>query len=854
MGYKYEIIRPEGKLPIKAIIHSVDTFEIHWHNEIELLLVLEGSINVQIGEEKYDIRENDLILINSNELHSTKRIKESNIILALQINDEYFNYYYPQFSNMKFHCKSFLNGEDEQERFDIIRYYVANIMWELNKKSKGYKFKIGSYLNLIGSHLVNNFEYTIVEDDNEALGDEDLIRLQRIIDYVNENIHRNITLKEVASKEHLNYYYLSHFIKDKMGMSFQDYVNNVRLNKAVDILINTDKTITELSYDSGFPNVASFNRLFKEIYNCTPTEYRRQYLNISNNDIKTTCFKKKKRSKSYLDVDRNTAFKKLFNYLEYNKKDVVEDNTYNRDIEYIYLNSKIEGYKFKPYWKKLTTFSRASEGLRSKWQNQLREVQKEIGFEYIRFHGIFSDDMMIVNYDEEGNIIYNWSYVDELFDFFMEVNIKPFIEFSFMPSEFKKSDETMFWWKANISQPKDIKLWTDLVVEFLKHSINRYGLEEVKTWYFEVWNEPDLEYVFWIGGKEEYFKFYKETALAVKSVSEELKVGGPAITHQTVYDEPWLEDFLLYCHNNNIPLDFVSLHIYPEAYSSKDEEKELLLQIKEGKDIESLMEQWRQMKKIYFDKNHTKDALSSANEIIENNENTEIELHITEWNASSNNRNLIHDTCFVATYIIDNVLKSIGKADSLGYWTFTDLMEETKLGISEFHGNFGLITKGGLKKPSYFAYYILGKLGEEIIGQGEEYIVTKSNEDIQILAYNYTYFDNLFLNGDTSLLTNEERYLIYEEKLPKEININIKGIAGEYKITRYKLNRNNGSVFDEWLKMGAPENMTKEEIEYLSGKAKPKMTIEYMKIKDGYEGRMDIPVHGVELIVLEKII
>ncbi len=174
--YYYEIIEREEALPLKAIIHSVDRFQFHWHKELEILFVLEGSVNVRIGEEKYYLKEKDIILINCNELHSTEKTKDNNLLLAMQIKSKFYDNCYPQFNKMQFDCKSFIYGEDEQERFDIIRQYIAKIAWELNKKDQGYQFLIGSYLHLFGLHLVNNFHYTIVGDSDELI-DEDLVRL-----------------------------------------------------------------------------------------------------------------------------------------------------------------------------------------------------------------------------------------------------------------------------------------------------------------------------------------------------------------------------------------------------------------------------------------------------------------------------------------------------------------------------------------------------------------------------------------------------------------------------------------------------------------------------------------------------
>ena len=272
---------------------------MHWHNEMEFLLVLEGSVSIRIGEEVHYLKENDIILVNSDELYSTRKVRDKNVLLAVQINPDFYNRICPGFSKMRFSCRSFEYKKEEQGIFDTIKYYIAEIIWELNKKDLGYELGIASYLNLLGEHLLNNFKYDLIEKEDAELSDTDLARLQRIIEYVNENFHKKITLKEIAEREHLNYYYLSHFIKNKTGMSFQEYLNTVRLDKAVKMLITTDMSIIDISNTSGFPNINSFNNLFKDNYNTTPTEFRK------DRDYKTEG--ENKRPKTYLDVDRDAA-------------------------------------------------------------------------------------------------------------------------------------------------------------------------------------------------------------------------------------------------------------------------------------------------------------------------------------------------------------------------------------------------------------------------------------------------------------------------------------------------------------------------------------------------------------------
>ncbi|NLJ77819.1 MAG: helix-turn-helix domain-containing protein [Tissierellia bacterium] len=823
------------------IIHSVDGFQTHWHNELELLLVLDGSIDIRVGSKDYRLKEGDLILVNPNELHSTKKTGEDNILLAAQIDPNFYNSCFANFSSINFDCKSFKHSEEEQGRFDTIRRYMARMAWELNKRAKGYRLQVRSYMNLLGVHLLNEFDYSIPEEQDGELTDKDFMRLKRIIRYIDRNSNRKITLDEVAEREHFNYYYLSHFIKDKLGMSFQDYLRGKRLNDALEMLVKTEKGITEIAYECGFPNMNSFNQSFRDTYGCTPGEYRERHHGYSR-------FDDSKEVKGYLDVDRNTGLEKLFTYIELDEYRP-EDISVNRGmIESIYIDRAARGKKTHSHWNNLITFGRAREGLGANWQEQLKGMQKDIGFKYIRFHGIFNDEMMVYNTSPEGTVEYNWTYVDELFDFLLSIGLKPFVELGFMPSELGRSDDTIFWWAGNISPPKDMEQWTSLVTEFIRHCINRYGMDEVKSWYFEVWNEPELRYIFWAGTQEEYFEFYRATVLAIKSISRRLRVGGPSITHGNILGSSWLDEFLVFCRDGKVPLDFLSVHIYPEYTPSEDIDK-AIMEIKNGIGISELLPRVR---RVYYGMDHVSNTMEVIHEKINTYLDRNLDVHVTEWNASSQFGNLIHDTCYTAIYIIKNVLESMGKVESLGYWTFTDIFEENKLGISHFHGGFGLINKDGLKKPSYYAYLLLSKLGDEIIEQGDDYIVTRSGDDIQILGYNYIYFDNLFLSGEVSHISHHDRYSIYEHKDTKVMEFNIENISGDYRITNYKLNRESGSTLDAWIDIGAPENMSREEIEYLQGKGHPDIMVEHGKLDGRYKVECNIPVHGAEMIILKR--
>ena len=200
---------------------------------------------------------------------------------------------------------------------------------------------------------------------------------------------------------------------------------------------------------------------------------------------------------------------------------------------------------------------RANEGLRADWQQQLAYVKKECGFKYIRMHGLLTDDMGVYREDRNGNPQYNYQYIDVLFDYILDIGMKPFVELGFMPNALASGTETIFWWKGNVTPPKDYEKWENLIRNLTQHFTDRYGAEEVKDWYFEVWNEPNLTPWFWTGTMEDYFKLYQHSAIAVKSVNKEYRIGGPATAGAA-----WEVELIDFCQNNDLPVDFISTHAY----------------------------------------------------------------------------------------------------------------------------------------------------------------------------------------------------------------------------------------------------------------------------------------------------
>lgn len=478
------------------------------------------------------------------------------------------------------------------------------------------------------------------------------------------------------------------------------------------------------------------------------------------------------------------------------------------------------------YYSKCITFGRAAEGLRADFQEQLKELQSEIGFEYIRFHGLFHDDMAVYDEDENGNPVLWFGYIDKLLDFLLSVHIKPFVELGFMPSKIATVKNTVFWWQANGCPPADYDKWHYLVNETVKHLTERYGIDEVKTWYFEVWNEPNLG-SFFRGTQDEYFRLYEVSADAVKSVCNDFRVGGPSTSGADFREGlGYLKAFTDFCNSKKLPVDFFTAHPYPTCWALDEEGTERM---------------------GYISKEICIEFLDNIKDIVDNSPYPNAEIHLTEWNSSPSPRDLIHDTPFTAPFILYNITQNFGKIDSLGFWTFTDIFEENGPGKSPFHGGFGLINADGIKKPAFWAYWLLNKLGNEIVEQSDEYIITKNGNDYQVIIWNYCYYKDNFANGDRSELTETNRDNVFKNK---DITVDLSiDLNGEYEQTVYTLDEST-SALHNWIKTGAFQYPTAEQIKKLKAISRPK--IEASKI-NSFNISETLKPHGVKMYLINKI-
>jgi len=423
----------------------------------------------------------------------------------------------------------------------------------------------------------------------------------------------------------------------------------------------------------------------------------------------------------------------------------------------------------KHFWEHTVGSCHAPLALRADWQAQLARCRNELGFRFVRFHGLLCDDVGACVM-HQGRLIDSFFNADAIIDFLLSIGVRPFLEMSFMPEALASGRDMVFHYRANVTPPRDPRAWADLIRRLAAHWVERYGVEEVRRWYFEVWNEPNLR-AFWAGTRQDYFTLYRHTAAALKEVDAGLRVGGPA----TAKNE-WVTEFLDFCARERLPADFVSTHHYPNDplwSEAQDTESELAASRR------GILREWA----------------------VEAHRNARgVPLLYAEWNVSSNPRYPRQDDPYAAAFAVKSVLEVNGLVEAYSFWTFTDIFEENYFPSVPFHGGFGLLNLHGIPKPTYRAFELLHRMGDEQLP------VDGEHETVDAWAARRG-------NALTILLTNHA--LPRQPIESRQVAIQIIDAPTPCGVTLERIDDDHANAKAEWRRMGSPEYLRRAEVEQL---------------------------------------
>ncbi|MES2102399.1 MAG: glycosyl hydrolase [Pseudomonadota bacterium] len=422
-------------------------------------------------------------------------------------------------------------------------------------------------------------------------------------------------------------------------------------------------------------------------------------------------------------------------------------------------------------WRFCVGSCHAPTGLRADWQAQLRQAREDLGFEYVRFHGILSDDMgTLVCRDKQ--LVYSFFNADQVFDYLLSLGMRPIVELSFMPLTLASGSNTVFSYRANITPPRDMAQWSELIHTLAAHWVQRYGIEEVSRWYFEVWNEPNLK-IFWSGSQQAYFDLYTATAKALKDVGAGLRVGGPATAQNA-----WLDEFIAFCKERKLPLDFISTHFYPTDAG--------------GETGASPVSQLQ----------HAPLDVMRERALAARRQAGSLPVLYTEWNITSQQRDPLRDSSFAAALAVRIAMSVDEVVDAYSYWTFSDIFEESHFPSQPFHGGFGLLSLHGIKKPVYKAFELMAALGDR------HYPLAQSHASVVLWV------------GEQSYNPAEAHILCINQAMPRhaiqaeEIAVSLQNPAGRRAKTvkLQRIDEDNGNPALLWQQMGRPDYLSPAQV------------------------------------------
>jgi len=468
----------------------------------------------------------------------------------------------------------------------------------------------------------------------------------------------------------------------------------------------------------------------------------------------------------------------------------------------IVVDGAAAAHAFPHYWEQMFGSGRAILSLRDGYRQDLRSVKQITDLKYVRFHAIFHDEVGVYDEDQQGTAVYNFSYVDQIYDGLLANQVRPFVELSFMPRKLAaKEINQAFWYKPNISPPKDWNKWDDLITQFGKHLIERYGIDEVSQWYFEVWNEPNID--FWGGDPKQatYWELYDHTARALKAVNPKLRVGGP-----TTAQAAWGDAFIRHCAEEHVPVDFVSSHVYGND---------------KAEDVFGTHETIPRNQMVCR-------AVKKVHDQIKASSMPELPLIWSEFNASYFNEPAVTDSIYMGPWMADTLRQCDGLAESMSYWSFSDVFEEQGVVKTPFYGGFGMIAAGDIPKPSYNVFKVLHQLGDERVAlDSDSALLTRKGKTYVLAVWNYSAPE--------------------EEGSARNFTVQLKNLQAKRAMV-WRVDREHGDVHPAYEKMGSPRYPTAAQIKQLQSAAElggPQS----VKIENG-SFRLALPAKGLAVVEL----
>lgn len=786
MCWGVEIMENDRKLIQFHIITNAEV-STHYHQNPEVFYVLTGELKVQIDETTFLMKQGDIILINANKRHTMNGNEE---LLGARFEiDFHLLAEYMESMQLLFWCNSVA---DKNAAYADLREVFDHILSRYFEKDEKSALDLQALYFQAAHILTSNF---LVKADDTRLNmddSQDRQRVRRIQNYIQANYQSQISLNNLSDQLYLSNAYLSKYVKKHLGLTFMEYLNNVRLFHAVDELLYTKKNMTHIALDNGFPTSAAFTKAFRDIYGEAPSEYRRKMREQQEPE----------NPEHGLSEEESGRIKKYLIFKEQHNEPVVK-------------NQKVCTVDVQQTGKLLTDCHKAIcvgdayTVLQSNVQSQLRDLQKAADIKYARMWNIFSREECY-----NGKKGCNFRKIDQILDFLLENHMKPYLELGHKEVLLNYSAEKFLKENEEIEN-YEVQVYEYIFREFCTHLVNRYGIDEIETWYFEYYNFSNTGATESTGMTEEeglYYQYFATIYRILKGISPAIKVGGAGFI--LGYGTLGCRSILPIWKKKNLMPDFLSVYSY--QYVAIDDND-------------------KRYGRKSIDIDYMRNQTEILREVIKETGFQVPELHISEWNFTISNRNVLNDSCNQGAYVLKNCIDMNGEVDLMAYWHALDSYSDYYDADNVLNGDSGMISRDGIRKPSFYAYVFMNRLLPNVIKKDENSIITTNGRDRYVIAcHNFKKLSAQYVFSEEEKITVEtiDNYMENDESLKLQFRLeNVKD--RDYLVKIHMVNKENGSAQDIWKRLQYSKNLARDEMQYLEKSAIPRMEMKNVHVEGG---------------------
>ncbi len=773
---------------------------MHFHPEMEIIYVVEGSADVKIREWEYHLKRNDIILINSGIGHSLACrehtilciVRYSPKLTAEMINGE----------NLFFHCSSI---NEKGSAYDRIRQIFRSLILDEADRGRESLCTQKSLLYRLLGELIAHFLVKEAGGMGTCQILEEDIRLHKALQYVSRNFQGSICLSELAEQMYTSVSTLSRLFKKKTGIYFADYVKQMRLRYACQELTYSSENITKIAIESGFTNLSGFNRAFREIYGISPTEYR-------------------KREQAALVSMESGSDGQKNRFLEEACQEFTSGLAAGSHSITACADAGI-WEEYRKVWGTTVNVGAAASVLMANIQYHIIFLAENLGFRYVRIWNLFSKQMKLTDGIHIGN--YNFDKLDIVFDFLKKYHLYPFLDMGIKPETAVRAAVEVVYFEDESILFHSQEAWEETVRAFLQHAVSRYGKEYVEQWIFETGYDPVHEKKYYESVDYDYFDTYQFVYQEVKELLPRAQVGGPeGITN---FKPEQIETFLRRCKECGCIPDFVSVLLFP--YRTKECEGGIFRQAIGKEDYET-----EELKVI-----HEMMAREGINSRV----------YVSEWNGTLSSRNYLNDSCHRGNYLINKLTDMWDWADMINVWMASDWVSNYFDVRGVANGGNGLLTKDTICKPVFYALQFLNQLDERLLAKGKNYMVTSNQHgEYHILCTNFKLLGEGYFLKQENIDDAREVAGLFEDSHPLGVKIIIRGMqTGRYVVKRRAISPKEGSLLAEWGKFGYDNDLGSPEVKYIRQLCVPRLSMEKLEAA-GEEVQIEETLSAHEIVLL----